>query len=74
MTIKGNVLACTKREIVNTDGSKSNFFELMVDFGGGAVIVSSGKEAKLGSWDFEIVPRTMYDRKPKISFVPSKQY
>jgi len=65
--ISGMVVSSIKRQIKNQDGTSTDFYENLVDFGDGAVILSSGKELKVGKTDFNISPKTMYDRKPKIT-------
>lgn len=68
-TIKGTVLDSTQRFIKNADGTETVFYELMVTFGDGAVIISSGKPVSVGEKQFTISPRTMYDRKAKITVI-----
>lgn len=64
--INGNVLSCVKRDIKDGD-QVSHFYEIAVDFGDGVVICSSGKEVKSGFHDFTISPRSMYDRKARVT-------
>lgn len=65
--IKGTVVSSVERSIKNQDGSESKFYEIMADFGDGAVVLSSGKTVSLGEHEFTISPRSMYDRKSKIT-------
>lgn len=71
--VRGNVLDCSLQVVKMNDGSEVKYYDSLVNFGNGAVRVTSGALIPLGVQSFIIVPKSRNDCSVKIRYVaPNK--
>ena len=68
-TIVGVVLASCEKAVKNSSGGEYLYYENMVDFGNGCVVITSGKSLPLGNLHFAVVRKSNKDFSAKLSAV-----